>query len=154
MFSKDDAKAVRIEFWEKLNNRTRRLPNQKGRKKFWIFENTGIKGLDLRFDVGREKTQVALEINHNQEERRLELFEKLHACKSIFEDEFGGELKWDYVYEKDTGEQVCRVYVESAGDIHNKELWAEMIYFLIDNMIKLEKAFLAVKDYMQADLNK
>ena len=154
MYSKEDAKALRIEFWEKLNSRTRRLPGQKGRKKLWIFENTGIKGLDLRFDVGREKVQVALEINHNCEERRIELFEKLFACKSIFEDEFGEPLTWDYLYEKDTGEQVCRVYVESTGDIHNKELWSEMIYFLIDNMMKLEKAFLAVKDYMQADVNK
>lgn len=154
MYKKEESKAIRLEFWEKLDNRTRRLPGQKGRKKKWIFDNTGIKGLDLRFDVNRKKAQVALEINHNTEERRIELYEKLYACKSIFETEFGEPLIWDFVYEKETGEHVCRVYLEQAGDILKKEDWSKMIYFLIYNMMKLEKAFLAIIDYMQADINK
>lgn len=153
MYNKDEEKAVRLEFWNKLNNRTRRLPSQKGRKIFWIFANTGIKGLDLRFDVDRKKAQVALEINHSSEERRLVLYEKLLSCKSIFEAEFGEPLTWDYVYEKPTGEQVCRVYVEQPGDINNQELWTQMIYFLIDRMVRLEKAFLEVKDYLQSNIN-
>ena len=154
MFTKEQSKSLRLEFWEKLNNRTRRLPGQKGKKKIWIFKNTGIKGVDLRFDVARKKAQVALEINHNSEEHRIELFEKLYACKSIFEKEFGEPLVWNFMYEKEIGEQVCRVYTEKPGDILQKEMWSQMIYFLIDNMIKLEKAFLAVKEYMQTDVNK
>ena len=151
MFTQEQSKSLRLEFWDKLNNRTRRLPGQKGRKKIWIFDNTGIKGLDLRFDVDRKKAQVALEINHNNEERRLFLYEKIFACKSIFEKEFGEPLTWNFIYEKETGEQVCRIFVEQHGDILQKELWSEMIYFLISKMIKLEKAFLTVKDYLQND---
>ncbi|TCO08372.1 DUF4268 domain-containing protein [Natronoflexus pectinivorans] len=153
MFNKEEAKEVRLEFWQKLNNKTRRLPGQKGRKKFWIFDNTGIKGLDLRFDVDREKARVALEINHTKEERRLQLFEKLEAAKSLFEAEFGEPLNWDFTYEKPTGEMVCRVYTECPGDILNRELWSDMTFFLIDKMIKMEKAFLEVKDYLQSNLN-
>lgn len=153
MYNKEEIKAVRLEFWQKLNNRTRRLPGQKGRKKYWIFDNTGIKGLDLRFDVDRQKAIVALEINHRKEERRLHLYEKLEAAKTIFEEAFGESLIWDFAYEKATGEIVCRVYVEREGDILNKELWPEMMYFLIDKMIKMETAFLEVKDYLQSELN-
>jgi len=153
MYKKEEAKAARIEFWERLENRTRRLPGQKGRKKNWIFDKTGIKGVDLRFDVDRKKAQIALEINNNNEDRRIELYEKLYACKSIFEAEFGEPLTWNYMYEKETGKQVCRVYTEQPGDINNKESWSNMIYFLIDNMMKLEKAFLKVKDYLQSEMN-
>lgn len=153
MYNKEEAKAIRLEFWNKLNNRTRRLPGQKGRRKFWIYDNTGIKGLDLRFDVDRQKALVALEINHSSEERRLILYEKLLSCKSIFETGFGEPLTWDYVYEKETGEQVCRVYVQQPADIHNQELWPQTMYFLIDAMVRLEKAFLEVKDYLQSDIN-
>jgi len=153
MLNKEEAKKLRLEFWQRLSNRTRRLPGQKGRKKFWIFENTGIKGLDLRFDVDREKARVALEINTNNEARRLAMFEKLEAAKSIFETTFGGPLIWDFAYEKPTGESVCRVYVEQNGDILNETLWPDMFFFLIDNMIKMEAAYLEVKDYMQADIN-
>jgi hypothetical protein len=154
MYSQEESKSIRLEFWGKLNNRTRRLPGQKGRKKIWIFENTGIKGIDLRFDVDRKKAQVAMEINHNNEERRLFLYEKLLACKSLFEKDFGEPLNWNFIYEKETGEQVCRIYVEQPADILKKEMWTEMIYFLINKMIKLEKAFITVKEYLQYDINK
>src|SRR5690554_8152067 len=98
MFNKEEAKQLRLEFWQRLNNRTRRLPGQKGRKKFWMFENTGIKGLDLRFDVDREKARVALEINHSSEERRLRLFDKLQEAKGVSVGHFGGPLTWDLAY--------------------------------------------------------
>ena len=153
MYSKEETKALRLEFWEKLNNRTRRLPGQKGNKKIWIFDNTGIKGVDLRFDADRTKAQVALEINHRSEERRIALYEKLYACKSIFEKEFGEKLVWDYIYIKESGEQVCRIYTEQPCDILQKETWSKTIYFLIDKMMKLEKAFLVVKEYMVAGVN-
>lgn len=149
MFSKEEAKELRLEFWQKLSNRTRRLPGQKGRKRLWIGDNTGIKGLDLRFDVGREKIIVALEINKKKEEDRLALYEKLEAAKGLFEREFEGPLVWDFAYTKDNGRDVCRVYVEQPGDMYVRETWPEIFTFMIDRMIRLEKAFLEVKDYLK-----
>ncbi|RCW31317.1 DUF4268 domain-containing protein [Marinilabilia salmonicolor] len=149
MFSKEEAKELRLEFWQKLSNRTRRLPGQKGRKRLWIGDNTGIKGLDLRFDVGREKIIVALEINKKKEEDRLALYEKLEAAKGLFEREFEGPLIWDFAYTKDNGRDVCRVYVEQPGDMYVRETWPEIFTFMIDRMIRLEKAFLEVKDYLK-----
>ena len=154
MFSKEEAKELRLEFWRKLENKTRRLPGQKGKKKRWIGDKTGIKGLDLRFDVDREKAVVALEINHRSEEKRLELYERLEVAKTIFEEAFGEPLIWNYVYEKTNGKQVCRVYVKTGADIYIKEQWKDISYFLIDNMFKMENAFLEVKDYLISDMNK
>ncbi|MBZ4677228.1 MAG: hypothetical protein JG782_1848, partial [Anaerophaga sp.] len=122
---------------------------QKGRKRLWIADNTGIKGLDLRFDVGREKIIVALEINIKNEEKRLALYEKLEAAKSLFEAQFGEPMIWDFAYVKDNGREVCRVYVEQPGDMYIKETWPEIHKFMIDRMIRLEKAFLEVKDYLK-----
>jgi hypothetical protein len=149
MYSKEEAKQLRLEFWQKLSNRTRRLPGQKGRKRLWILDNTGIKGLDLRFDVGREKIIVALEINIKKEENRLALYEKLEAAKGLFEEQFGGPLTWDFAYTKDNGREVCRVYVEQPGDMYVQESWSEIFTFMIDRMMRLEKAFLEVKDYLK-----
>ncbi len=149
MYSKEEAKQLRLEFWQKLSNRTRRLPGQKGRKRLWILENTGIKGLDLRFDAGREKIIVALEINIKKEENRLALYEKLEAVKGLFEKQFGEPLAWDFAYTKDNGREVCRVYVEQPGDMYVQESWSEIFTFMIDRMMRMEKAFLEVKDYLK-----
>lgn len=149
MYSKEEAKQLRLDFWQKLSNRTRRLPGQKGRKRLWILDNTGIKGLDLRFDVGREKIIVALEINIKKEESRLALYEKLEAVKGLFEKQFGEPLIWDFAYTKDNGRDVCRVYVEQPGDMYVQESWPEIFTFMIDRMMRMEKAFLEVKDYLK-----
>ncbi len=151
MYSKDDSKATRLEFWKKLESRTRRLPSQKGREKKWILDNTGIKGLDLRFDVNREYAMVALEINHSSEDRRLKLFWKLEACKSLFETAFGMPLKWNLTFMKDDKNHACRVYTSMPADIYNQECWPDVMYFLIDRMIRMETAFLEVKDFLKYD---
>ncbi len=149
MYSKEEAKQLRLEFWQKLGNRTRRLPGQKGRKRLWILDNTGIKGVDLRFDVGHGKIIVALEINIKNEEKRLALYEKLEAAKGLFEEHFGGPMIWDFAYVKDGVREVCRVYVEQPGDFSVQDDWPEIFTFMIDRMMRLEKAFLEVKDYLK-----
>ncbi len=153
MFSKEEAKEIRQLFWQKLENRTKRLPGQKGHKKNWIFDQTGIKGLDLRFDVDRQRAIVALEINHRNEDRRLYLYEKLESCKTIFENEYGMPLKWDYLYTRagSNDKEVCRVYNEIPCDMYQQACWPEVMHFLIDQMLRMEKAFLEVKDFLEHD---
>jgi hypothetical protein len=151
MYSKEEAKELRLEFWRKLESRTRRLPGQKGKARTWILDNTGVKGVDLRFDVTREHAIVALEINHRSEDRRLMLYAKLDACKAIFEQTYGVPLIWDYTYEKENGQQVCRVYRQEVADLYNQEQWPDVFRFLIDNMMRMEEAFLEVKDFLKYD---
>ncbi|MCW3805862.1 DUF4268 domain-containing protein [Plebeiibacterium marinum] len=151
MYSKEEKKELILEFWRKLGNKTRRLPGQRGRVKVWIGEKTGVKGVDLRFDVSRKKIIVALEINIKHESRRLQIYEKLEATKKIFENEFGEELIWDFACEKDLGEEVCRVYKEMDGDYLVPEQWPAIFNFMIDKMVRMERAFLEVQDFLKYD---
>ncbi len=151
MYSKEQEKELRLEFWRKLGNKTRKLPGQRGRAKVWIGDRTDVKGVDLRFDVGRKKIIVALEINHRDETKRLTLYEKLEAAKKIFESEFGEPLIWDFAYEKENFEPVCRVYQEMDGDFLVPEQWPAIFKFMIDKMLRMEKAFLEVQDFLKYD---
>ncbi|WP_282036763.1 DUF4268 domain-containing protein [Saccharicrinis aurantiacus] len=151
MFSKDEEKELKLEFWKKLGNRTRRLPGQRGRVKVWVGEKTGVKGVDLRFEVGRKLIIVALEINHKNEQKRLNLYEKLEATKRIFENAFGEPLIWDFACEKKYGEEVCRVYVQMEGDYLVSEQWPQIFPFMIEKMVKMEKAFAEVQDFLKYD---
>ena len=151
MFSKDEGKEIKAEFWNKLGNKTRKIKGQRGRVKVWVGDKTGVKGVDLRFEVGRKKIVVALEINHKQEDKRLFLYEKLEATKTIFEDIYGEPLTWDYSYEKEYGEIVCRIYSEMDGDYFISEQWPGIFSFMIDRMVKMEKAFAEVQDFLKYD---
>ncbi len=149
MFSKEEEKEVRLGFWKKLEYVSRRLPNQKGRVKRWMADRTGVRGIDLRFDVNRKKVYVAIEINKKSDERRIYLYEKLNACRSILETAYGAPLIWDPLFTKDNGLLVCRIYEAIDGDILNETKWDEMHDFMLDRMVRLENAYLEVKDFMQ-----
>ncbi len=151
MYSKEEKKELNLEFWRKLGNRTRKIPGQRGRVKTWIGDRTGIKGVDLRFDVSRQKIAVALEINSKNEDRRLALYEKLEATKKIFENEYGEPLIWDFAYERDNKSIVCRVYKEMEGDFLVPEQWPKIFNFMINNMLCMEKAFNEVADFLKYD---
>ena len=148
MFSKDEAQELRHAFWHKLESKTRRLPNQNGRPIKWIGDKTGVKGLDLRFDVDREHVIVAMEINPRSDSKLDELWTKMSNCRQLFEDNFGQSLIWQKDYIKTAGDTAARIYVETEGDIYDKEKWPDMIHFMIDNMLRMEKAFRVVQDYL------
>lgn len=148
MFSKDEAQELRHTFWHKLESKTRRLPGQNGRPIKWIGDKTGIKGLDLRFDVDRTHAIVAMEINCRSEQTTEELWTKMNNCRQLFETEFGSQLVWNRHYTKSAGDSVARIYIEMPADMYNKEMWPDMIHFLIDNMLRMEKAFKEVQDYL------
>ncbi len=148
MYSKQEAQEIRHSFWHKLESKTRRLPGQNGRPIKWIFDRTGIKGLDLRFDVNREMAMVAMEINPTQNEKLDNLWEKMLNCKNLFEQTFGAPLTWEREYVKEAGDVCARIYIKTDGNIYDKEKWPDMIHFLISNMLNMERAFTEVQDYL------
>lgn len=148
MFSKEEAQQLRHDFWHKLESKSGKVPGQNGKAIKWIGDKTGVKGLDLRFDVDREKAIVGIEINTNDNAKQDALWEKMNNCKTLFENRFGGPLIWDKNYTKQSGEIVARIYVKTEGDLYNKDLWPDMLRFMIDNMINLEKAFKEIQDYL------
>jgi hypothetical protein len=46
---------------------------------------------------------------------------------------------------------VCRVYCQREADLYNQEQWPDVFRFLIDNMMRMEEAFLEVKDFLKYD---
>jgi hypothetical protein len=62
MFSKEEAKALRLEFWNRFKAMSEQERRKRGFKKTWMLKQTGIKGLSLRFDVDREHVAVGYEI--------------------------------------------------------------------------------------------
>lgn len=148
MFSKEEEKELRVGFWKKLEYMSRRLPGQKGRVKRWMADRTGVNGIDLRFDVSRNMVYVAIEINKRNEERRIYLYEKLNACRSIVDEAYGEGLTWDPLFIKENDIMVCRVYEAIEGDILDETKWATMHEFMLDRMVRLEKAYAEVKDFM------
>ena len=146
MYTKEEKKALIKEFWEGYGNFCRTLPAMECRKDNFLL-NTKMKGVEFKYDAGRDGAFVILEIKLRDENARFEKFEQFERYKAILEADFPYGLVWDFAHRRECGSEVCRIYSHKAGiDIHRRSDWLEFFRFMSSEMQKLEEAFLEVKD--------
>lgn len=150
MYSKDELKNLKLEFWESFAAFCEVQPYLRGRKKTWVLYDTKVKGVELKFDATREGAFVILEVNHRSEEARLEMFERLTWYKDTLEMDFLEGLIWDICFVRDTGKQVARIYTSKSGiDFHRRQDWGEFFSFMASQMYLLERNFMSIAEYLR-----
>jgi len=153
MYSKDEAKLLRKEFWIVFARRCEIVPELSQKKKKWVLYDTGLSGIDLKFDVSRTEALVMIEVNSRQESRRLEIFETLQKYQKFLEEGFTEPLIWDFCFVRDSGQEVCRIYKSLPNvDFHRQNQWPDIFNFMIDNMLILENNLMELKDVLEAEL--
>ncbi len=147
MYSKEELKDLKKEFWEGFGFYCSQIPAMKRRKSKFLLYNTKMKGVEMKFDATRDGAFVILEINHSDEKARLEKYEQFENYKTLMEKDFPEGLIWDFAYKRETGNEVCRIYTQKTGiDLHRRIQWMEFYLFMATEMLKLEKAFKLVKE--------
>ena len=133
MFSKEDSKKIRQEFWTSFG---KSFPRK------WILYNTGIKGFALKFHFDTKKAFVSLDIESDLE-KRIQYWEKLIALKSILIDDFVPNAVYEETCLLENGKEISRISVklESKVSIHNKNTWQETMEFCNKTMNKFESFF-------------
>ena len=150
MYSKDELKNLKLEFWESFAAFCEVQPYLRGRKKIWTLYDTKVKGVELKFDATREGAFVILEVIHRGEEARLEMFERLTWYKDTLETDFPEGLTWDICFVRDTGKQVARIYTSKSGiDFHRRQDWGEFFSFMASQMYLLERNFMSIAEYLR-----
>jgi len=153
MYSKDETKRLRKEFWIVFARRCEIVPQLRHKKKKWVLYDTGLSGIDLKFEVTRQEALVMIEINSPAEARRLEIFETLQNYRRLLEEGFAEPLIWDVCFIRESGQEVCRIYTLLPNvDFHRQMQWPEIFNFFIDNMLLLENNLMEIKDGLEATL--
>lgn len=153
MYSKEEVKFLRKQFWIVFAQRCEIHPALRYRKKKWVLYDTGLSGIDLKFDVTRTEAIVMIEVNSRKENRRLEIFETLQKYRILLEEGFEEPLTWDFCYTRESGQEVCRIYKELPDvDFHRQNQWPDIFNFFIDNMLILERNLMEIKDALEAEL--
>lgn len=139
MFSKEESKKLRQDFW---------IAFGKSYPRKWLTYNTKIKGLVLKFHFDVKTAVVALDVETDHLETRIDLWEKLLSLKSILQSaEYLPEAEFNDSYILENGKKISRIYVQKyAVSIHNKNSWQETMVFFNSKMQKLEAFF---EDYKE-----
>ncbi len=142
MFSKEDSKRLRQDFWISFG---------KSYPRKWILYNTKIKGLSLKFHFELKRAMVSLDIEHTDLEKRIELWDKLISLKSILEEEYIPGILFADSLILDNQKEISRIYIEKQHlSIHNKNTWQETMIFLNNTMEKFEAFFVEYRDIISS----
>jgi hypothetical protein len=150
MYSKEEAKEIREDFWDRFTTLSvkkraaRKLPGK------WMLNQTGIRALNLKFHVDRKVAQVGIDLETRNMDKRIEIYEKLEAVKTLLEQAMGGPMQWELEYIRENGKSVSRIYKEIDGiDIYDRQTWKKAHEFMLDNMLKLELFYREYQDYFK-----
>ncbi|HZH72517.1 MAG TPA: DUF4268 domain-containing protein [Mariniphaga sp.] len=154
MYTQEELKQLRLNFWEQFGRRCKVHPELRLRKKNFILHRTKIPGVALRFEVDRNAARVILELGQKNEDKRLMAFEILQRYKILIEQGFPEGLIWEFYHQReDSLKEVCRIYTQLENvDIHRQNQWPDIYNFFIDNMLQLEENFLMVRDVFKEEL--
>jgi len=144
---------LRKEFWIVFARRCEIVQELRHKKKKWVLYDTGLSGIDLKFEVSRTEALVMIEINSRLESRRLEIFETLQKYRKFLEEGFAQPLEWDICFVRESGQEVCRIFTSLPNvDFHRQNQWPDIFNFMIDNMLLLENNLMEIKDVLDAEL--
>lgn len=150
MYTKEESKTLREEFWDTFNTLSRRKRLRNKLPGEWVLSRTGVKALNLRFHVDREVAQVGIDLETRNMDKRIELFEKLESVKMVLEEAMNEPMIWELEYIRENGKSVSRIYIQMDGiDIYNKDTWQAAHQFMFERMSKLEAFYLEYMDFFK-----
>jgi hypothetical protein len=141
MFSKEESRRLREEFWTSFG---KSFPRK------WILYDTKIKGFSFKFHFDTKSALIALDLEDDLE-NRITYWEKLQSLKSILLEDFLPEAVFEETYILENGKEISRIYVTLVKhvSIHNKNTWREVMEFFNTNMHLFEAFFEEYKDILQ-----
>jgi len=141
MFSKEDSRLLREEFWTSFG---KSFPRK------WILYNTKLKGLSFKFHFDTKKALVTLDLEDHLE-NRIKYWEKLMVLKTILTDEYLPEVIFEEEHLLENGKEISRIYVplEQKVSIHNKNTWRSTMEFFNETMNKFETFFAEYKEVIE-----
>ncbi len=132
---------IRKEFWTELLSaapqRTSLYNNTSPSRENWITGGSGLGRVTFNLAITGHVCRAEVYIDRGNLEENERIFRTLEAQREEIENLFGGSLNW----ENNSTKRSRKITAESAGNVFEKEAWPGMIEFLIDAVVRLERAF-------------
>jgi hypothetical protein len=139
---------LKTEFWNRLlpeiNKKSSLFQNVHAANVAYISAGSGIGGVGYYFVGARSYARVEMYMDNGNKSENEFIFDYLfNNFKEAIEERFGAELVWERL----DGKNACRIKFQESYNFYNKDEWDVLISFLVDSMVRFEKAF---KEYMPA----
>jgi hypothetical protein len=130
---------IRKEFWtqvlDALRGRTELFSNVSPGEFAWISTGAGVGSVTYALVATRQLTRAEIYIQKTRAESSR-FFDLLFRDREAIETDFGAALVW----EREVGERGARIKSEMEANLYDREQWPAMTEFLVDRLIRLERA--------------
>jgi len=139
MFTKNELSRINQTFWTRFGKYMHPIPNAEGEYINWVNYKTGVAAIYFRMDVDRTSAQIAIEIQHKDQQIQEEIFLKLQRHQKLLAKSSGETWQWSSKL-NDTGNRIIsRVYLELKNvSVTNQSDWPLIISFLKHRIIALD----------------
>ncbi len=132
---------VRRQFWIELIRAMNTTPSTlyqsiSPSKECWISAGSGVRGVGFNFGATQVYGRAELYIDRGDRAQNKQFFDRLEADRAAIESEIGQRLGWERLDNR----RACRIKLERPGDVFDAEQWPTMTAFMVDAMVRLEKA--------------
>ena len=140
MFSKEESRQLREEFWISFG---KSFPRK------WILYDTKIKGFSFKFHFDTKKELVVLDLEDDLE-NRIKNWEKLQSLEAILKSEYLKDIIFEEEFYLENGKEISRIYLplEQKVSIHNKNSWQDVMVFFNSTMSQFEAFFEDYRDIL------
>lgn len=116
-----------------------------GAKINWVNYKTGAKNIYFRMQAAKG-AEISIELSHNDEEARLDHYNRLLQLRSVFQRHINEQWVWEEAMADEHGRIISRICTGLAGvNIFNKADWPALISFFKPRLIALDAFWSEVK---------
>lgn len=139
MFTKQEASALKQQFWTSFGQYLAPIPSATGNKVNWINYKTGVRHIQFKMDATTEEAYIGIEVSHPDPATRQLFFGHFRSMRTFIEEDRGKEWIWEEDAETN-GKNVSRIYqVLNEINIYRQTDWPNIISFLKTRILSLDK---------------
>lgn len=139
MYSKDEEKQLKLDFWGGLNELLELEKGYHANKVNWMSFNTNIKPLYFRMEADEVGARLCIDLQFPDDGIRALFYEQFTEFETKLNQVFNGNTFWQPQFLHSNGKTISRISVElKEVSIRNRADWEKMYAFLRDNFVKLE----------------
>lgn len=139
MYSKDEEKQLKLDFWGGLNELLELEKGYHANKVNWMNFNTNIKPLYFRMEADEVGARLCIDLQFPDDGIRALFYEQFTEFETKLNQVFDGNTLWQPQFLHSNGKTISRISVElKEVSIRDRADWDKMYAFLRDNFVKLE----------------
>ena len=150
MYTKQELKQLRKDFWDQFKTWSGYKRARKGKKGRWLMNETGIKQVKLKFHFDEHLAYTGIEIDTRNREKRTFLWHKLESLRKLLDEKAGFPLDWEKDSEIEGPRKISRIYSRlNEVSIYNRKDWKAVNDFFYQRMSIFEDFFLEYRDSLK-----